>query len=168
MKCLAPITYYSYSTIFRPHRTRKLARRQNCMSLSSFAFSNSVQPARCKTTMSRIAYDAVRGSIRFFEDHVGDLLSHLCEPHPWCKKVVAIAHNAKAFDAQFILDRAILLKWTPELILNRLKIVSMKIHHIQFLDSITYMPMPLRKLPETFGLQASKSWFPICSTRRQT
>jgi len=59
----------------------------------------------------------------FFEDPVGDLLSYLCEPRPWCKKVVAIAHNAKAFDAQFILNRAILLKWTPELILNRIKIV---------------------------------------------
>jgi len=34
----------------------------------------------------------------FFEDSVGDLLSYLCEPRPWCKKVVAIAHNAKAFD----------------------------------------------------------------------
>jgi len=96
----------------------------------------------------------------FFEDSVGDLLSYLCEPRPWCKKVVAITHNAKAFYAQFILDRAIFLKWTPELILNGLKVVSMKIHHIQFLDSVSYMPMPLRKLPEAFGLQASKSWFP--------
>ena len=96
----------------------------------------------------------------FFEDPVGDFLTYLCEPRPWCNKVVAIAHTAKAFDAQFILDRAIFLKWTPELILNGLKIVSMKIHHIQFLDSVSYMPMPLRKLPESFGLQASKSWFP--------
>jgi len=37
---------------------------------------------------------------------------------------------------------------------------SMKIHHIQFLDSVSYMPMPLSKLPGAFGLQASKSWFP--------
>ena len=36
----------------------------------------------------------------------------------------------------------------------------MKIHNIQFLDSVSYMPMPLRKLPEAFGLQASKSWYP--------
>ena len=93
----------------------------------------------------------------FFEDPVGDLLSYLCEPRPWCKKVVAIPHNAKSFDAQFILNRAILLTWNPELILNGLKIVSMTIQHIQFLDSVSYMPMPLRKMPEAFGLQASKS-----------
>jgi len=43
----------------------------------------------------------------FFEDPVGDLLSYLCEPRPSCKKVVAIAHNTKAFESQFILNRAI-------------------------------------------------------------
>jgi hypothetical protein len=31
----------------------------------------------------------------FFEDPVGDLLSYLCEPRSWCKKVMAIAHNAR-------------------------------------------------------------------------
>jgi len=36
----------------------------------------------------------------------------------------------------------------------------MKIHNTQFLYSVSYMPMPLRKLPEAFGLQASKSWYP--------
>jgi hypothetical protein len=73
---------------------------------------------------------------------------------------VAIAHNAKAFDAQFILNRAILLRWKPELILNGLKIVSMKIEHMHFLDSASYLPMPLRKLPEAFGLTFTKSWYP--------
>ena len=62
-KCLAPITYYSYSMISRPRRTRKLAKQQNCTFPSSFVFSNSVQPARCKTTMSTIAHGVVRDSI---------------------------------------------------------------------------------------------------------
>jgi len=96
----------------------------------------------------------------FFQDPVSDLLSYLCKLHPWCKKVVAIAHNAKAFDSQFILNRTILLKWTAELILDGLKIVSMKIHQIQFLDLVSYVPMPLRNLHEAFGLTSSKSWYP--------
>jgi len=58
----------------------------------------------------------------FWEDLVGDLLSHLCEPRRWCDRVIAIAHNARGFDAQFILDRAIVLKWTTELILNGQKL----------------------------------------------
>jgi hypothetical protein len=35
----------------------------------------------------------------------------------------------------------------------------MKMQHIHFLDSISYLPMSLRKLPEAFGLLSSKSWF---------
>ena len=47
------------------------------------------------------------------------------------------AHNEKAFDSQFILNRAIQMKWKPELILNGLKIVSMKIEHMLFIDSVS-------------------------------
>jgi hypothetical protein len=71
---------------------------------------------------------------------------------------VAIAHNAKAFDSQFILSRAIQMKWKPELILNGLKIVSMKKEQMLFIDSVSYLHMPLRKLHEAFGLDATKSW----------
>ena len=79
---------------------------------------------------------------------IGDLLSYLWEPRPWVNKVVAIAHNAKAFDSQFILNRNIQMKWKPELILNGLKIVSMKIEHRLFINSVSYLPMPLRKFPK--------------------
>ena len=68
-----------------------------------------------------------------YDDPVGNLLSYLCEPRRWCNKVVAIAHNAKAFDSQFILKRAIFLKWNPQ-ILSGLKMISMKIQHIHFPD----------------------------------
>jgi hypothetical protein len=91
---------------------------------------------------------------------VGDLLSYLCKPTPWCKRVIAIAHNAKGFYAKFILDRAIFLKWTPTLILNGLKIICMTVHHLTFLDFISFLPMALRKLPEAFGLSATKTWYP--------
>ena len=50
----------------------------------------------------------------FWEDPVGDLLSHLFESRPWAEKVVAIAHNAKGFDSQFILNSAILMDWKTE------------------------------------------------------
>jgi len=46
----------------------------------------------------------------FWTDPEGDMLSYLCEPHPWANKIVAIAHNAKAFDLHFIPNTAILLK----------------------------------------------------------
>ena len=94
-----------------------------------------------------------------FGEPVGDLM-YLCEPRPWCEKVVAITHKAKGFDAQFILDRAIFLKWNPKLILNGLEIICMTIQHLTFIDSISFLPMALRKLPEASGLSVTKSWYP--------
>ena len=32
--------------------------------------------------------------------------------------------------------------------------------HPFFLDSVSFLPCALRKLPEAFGLSASKSWYP--------
>ena len=109
------------------------------------------------------------GRIRrsFYDDLVGDFLSYLCEPRPWCNKVVALTHNAKAFDTQFILKRAILLKWNPQFILTGLKIIRMKMQNIYFLDSVSYLPMPLRKLPEAFGLSTQKRGSPTIGIQRQ-
>jgi len=96
----------------------------------------------------------------FWQDPVGELLSYLTEPRPWANKIVAIAHNAKAFDLNFILNRAIQLKWKRDIIMNGLiKIMCMKIEQLVFLDSVSFLPCPLRKLPEAYGLSASKSWY---------
>ena len=32
--------------------------------------------------------------------------------------------------------------------------------HLVFLNSVSFLPCALRKLPEAFGLQATKSWYP--------
>ena len=53
-----------------------------------------------------------------------------------------------------------MLKWQLELIMNGLKIMCMKMEHLVFLDNVSFLPCPLRKLPEAFGLTASKSWYP--------
>ena len=52
------------------------------------------------------------------------------------------------------------MQWKPKFILNGLKIVSMKLELMVFIDSASYLPMPLRKLPEAFGLSVAKSWYP--------
>ena len=94
-----------------------------------------------------------------WDDPVGDLLTYLCESRHWATKIVAIAHNAKAFDLHFILNRSIMLIWKPELITIELKVISKKMEYL-FFDSVSFLPCALRKLPEAFGLQATKSWYP--------
>jgi hypothetical protein len=81
-----------------------------------------------------------RRSHSFWNDPVGDLYTYLCEPLPWASKIVAIAHNAKAFDLHFILNRAIMRKWKPELITNGLKNIRMKMEHLVILDSVSFLP----------------------------
>jgi hypothetical protein len=97
-----------------------------------------------------------KGNHSFWEYPVGDMQSHLCEPRPWCNQIIAIAHNAKAFDLLFILNRAI-LKWRPELIMSGQKIMCMTMEHLKFIDSICFLPFPLHKLSVAFALSASKS-----------
>jgi len=96
----------------------------------------------------------------FWDDPVGDMQTCLCKPRPWANKIVAIEHNAKAFDLHFILNRAIMLKWKPKLIMSGLKIMCMKMEHLVFLDSVSFLPCALRKLPDAFIISASKSWYP--------
>ena len=38
--------------------------------------------------------------------------------------------------------------------------MCMKLDHLVFLDSVSFLPCPLHKLPEAYGLTASKSWYP--------
>ena len=110
--------------------------------------------------MEDVQRDCVQCVVRkhsFWDYPVGSMLSYVCEPRPWCKKVIEIAHNAKAFDLTFILNRAILLKWRHELIINGLKIMGMNMKHLLFVDSVSFLPNSLRKLPDAFGVTASKS-----------
>jgi hypothetical protein len=99
-------------------------------------------------------------SAYFWDDPVRDMLTYLCEQRQWVTQIVAIAHNVKAFDMQFILDRAVFLKWRPEIIMNGQKIMRMKIKLLKFIDSLSSLPFPIRKLEGAFGLSASKSRYP--------
>jgi hypothetical protein len=74
------------------------------------------------------------------EDPVGDLLTYLRQHRTWVKKLVTIAHYAKAFDLHFILNRAILLQWKPELIMKGQKIMCMRMEHFIFLNSVAFLP----------------------------
>jgi len=62
-----------------------------------------------------------------------------------------ITHNAKAFDLHFIVNRAGLMKWQVELIMYGLKIMCMRVEHLVFFDSVSFLPFALRTLPEVFG-----------------
>jgi hypothetical protein len=53
------------------------------------------------------------------------------------------------------------MKMLPELlIMNGQKIMCLRVENVTSLDSPNYLAMPLRKMPDAFGLTVQKSWYP--------
>ncbi|XP_036144598.1 uncharacterized protein LOC118646236 [Monomorium pharaonis] len=101
----------------------------------------------------------------FRDDPVKQFVDFVTRPTKCFKRIVCIAHNAKAFDAQFILKHIIErteMTEKPELILNGTKITTITLGRVKFIDSVNYMPMRLSDLPKAFGLRdtSDKSIFP--------
>jgi hypothetical protein len=83
--------------------------------------------------------------------------------HPNHKHYITLAHNAKAYDYHFILNY-ILNKTHSKVscIYAGGKILCLTIpeYKITLIDSISFLPMALSKIPKCFGLSASKGTFP--------
>ena len=74
-----------------------------------------------------------------------------------------IAHNAKGYDAIFILKWLIDQGIKPYCIYNGAKIMFMEIPKlsIRFIDSLNFLQMPLKSFPKTFGMsELKKGHFP--------
>ena len=95
------------------------------------------------------------------EDIADEFADWLCSPVH--KDFTCLAHNSKSFDSYFILNY-ILNKTFSQVscIYSGGKILCMRIpeYRISFLDSISFMPMALSKIPKCFGLKAAKGTFP--------
>jgi len=44
--------------------------------------------------------------------------------------------------------------------MNGLNIMCMRMEHLVFLEIVSFIPFPLRRLSETFGLTVAKIWYP--------
>ncbi|XP_020297865.1 uncharacterized protein LOC109862281 [Pseudomyrmex gracilis] len=100
----------------------------------------------------------------FCDDPVEQFVDFATRTTKCFKQIICIAHNAKAFDAQFILryiaEKRVELD--PRVILNGTKIIVLTVERTKFIDNINYMPMRLSALPKAFGLRDSveKGYFP--------
>ena len=74
---------------------------------------------------------------------------------------VCLAHNASRYDTHFILQYAVRCGLAPEVVSNGLKIMSLSIGGVKFIDSCNFLPMALAALPKAFGLrELCKGYFP--------
>jgi very-short-patch-repair endonuclease len=67
--------------------------------------------------------------------------------------VYVIAHNSRAYDSQFILKYCLNNRIIPSVLKRGTKILSMRVGNFKFIDSLSFLPMSLKKLPSTFGLE---------------
>ena len=68
-------------------------------------------------------------------------------------KIIAIAHNSRSYDCIFILKYVLENKSkTPSMLKKGNKILAMTINNIKFIDSLSFIPMQLKKFSSTFGL----------------
>jgi len=71
----------------------------------------------------------------FWTDPIGDLISYTFKSRPWADRVVVIAHNAKAFDLNFVLNRLVRMKLLPEhLTLNGQETMCLKVQNVTWLE----------------------------------
>ena len=77
-------------------------------------------------------------------------------------KILLIAHNSKAYDAQFILKHCINSRFTPSIIKKGTKILRMKVKNYLFIDSLNFLQMPLKQIPKSFNFNkdVAKGDFP--------
>ena len=83
---------------------------------------------------------------------------------PQHKGVIAMAHNAKGYDAYFIYRYMVNNGMKPEIIFQGSKIMYCRVRkgiELTLLDSLNFLPMALSNLPKSFDLnEMKKGYFP--------
>ena len=94
-----------------------------------------------------------------------DTINNFCSwlIHERNRNATAIAHNGRAYDTYFIYDYLMRNNIVPDpVIFTGSKIMYMRVGkglNIRLLDSLNFLPMPLAKLPKSFGLNEKKKGF---------
>lgn len=114
------------------------------------------EDVKCENCKSRLWIFEHKDCVKKFID--------FCEMYrTYAQTIVCIAHNAKNFDATFIMAELMKRQSTNiKVIMGGLKILQIVYkNHITFIDSINFLPMALSKFPKAFGLNnMEKGYYP--------
>jgi hypothetical protein len=101
-----------------------------------------------------------RTHVFWAEDTVGKFINYLRQSRPFADKIYVISHNSRGYDAQFLLRKFLEMRWTPQLIMDGTKILSMIVENLYFLDSLNFLPMSLKSMPKSFHFTCKKGYYP--------
>jgi hypothetical protein len=114
----------------------------------------------CAKCFNKASFCESRKSCKEKVFHGEDCNVKFCE---WLlnKSGVAICHNFKGYDSYFIMDFLHDAGYTPTVITTGMKFMTLQINDMKIIDSINFLQMALRKLPDAFGTSESKKgYFP--------
>ncbi|XP_055684231.1 uncharacterized protein LOC129790651 [Lutzomyia longipalpis] len=107
---------------------------------------------RCGPSERIFQSDENKSSVEKFLDYV-------LQYREMCTRV--IAHNAKSYDGQFILEELCKREYKISPILSGMKILCASVENITFLDSLSFIPFPLAQFSKSFGLEeCTKGYYP--------
>ena len=75
-------------------------------------------------------------------------------------QIYCFSHYGGRFDLQFLLRKMLETRQTPKIIRRGSKIIMMESGTVRFLDSYSFISLPLSKFAKTFNLEETKGWFP--------
>ena len=90
------------------------------------------------------------------------------------KGSIVMAHNGQAYDFYFVLKQFYKnsSKYVPNLVINGTLLMQMLVKttdvELKFIDSVNFIPAPLRKFPTLFGFNDSKTFFPYSFVNEET
>jgi hypothetical protein len=61
---------------------------------------------------------------------------------------------------QFLLRKFLELKWTPQLIIDDTKLLSIDVENLYLLDSLNFLPMSIKRLSKSFDVTCRKGYYP--------
>ena len=88
-----------------------------------------------------------------------DFLEDLTEDDE--RDVIVLAHNFQGYDGYFVVDEYHRQCQLLQQIRNGAKLLQVSVERIRFIDSLSFLAMPLAAFPKTFGLtELKKGYFP--------
>lgn len=74
--------------------------------------------------------------------------------NPRNKNAIGVCHNLSTYDGYFLMSYLVKKGTPPKMVFNGNKLITARdaLSGVRLIDSLLFIPLPLRKMPETFGL----------------
>jgi len=100
-----------------------------------------------------------RTHVLWAEDPVGMFVNYLRLSRQFADKIYVISHNAHGYDTMFLLRKFLELRWTPQLLIDCTKILSMIVENLHLFGFLNFLPVSLNSMTKSFDLKCKKGYY---------